>query len=256
MCKNYIKLAPILGLILVAFGMYYSASFTPFMSTELKLHSKTLTDKKFLLGRFDYTQDSSFIKVPTKYASKQVYIKNEVFLKFKQMFTDAEKEGVQLLILSGTRSFKEQKAIWEKKWEHYIVKMDTLSCMKKILSYSSMPSTSRHHWGTDLDLNDLTNDYFNSGKGLKIYTWLKNNASKYGFCQVYDDKSKSQRTGYEMEKWHWSYLPLSSIYLEDYKAQISYTDIEGFKGSYLAKHKSIKMIQNFVCGINKSCLSN
>jgi len=121
MCKNYIKLAPILGLILVAFGMYYSASFTPFMSTELKLHSKTLTDKKFLLGRFDYTQDSSFIKVPTKYASKQVYIKNEVFLKFKQMCTDAEKEGVQLLILSGTRSFKEQKAIWEKK-------MGTLHC--------------------------------------------------------------------------------------------------------------------------------
>ena len=38
-----------------------------------------------------------------------------------------------------------------------------------------MPSTSRHHWGTDLDLNNLNNSYFTSGKGKKIYKGSEKN---------------------------------------------------------------------------------
>ena len=51
-----------------------------------------------------------------------------------------------------------------------------------------MPSTSRHHWGTDIDLNSLNNSYFSSGKGLKEYDWLTTNANHYGFYQVYTDE--------------------------------------------------------------------
>ena len=62
--------------------------------------------------------------------------------------------------------------------------MDSLKAAKTILLYSSMPTTSRHHWGTDMDINSLENSYFASGQGLKEYTWLKKNAAKFGFCQV------------------------------------------------------------------------
>ncbi|NJK84501.1 MAG: M15 family metallopeptidase [Saprospiraceae bacterium] len=40
----------------------------------------------------------------------------------------------------------------------------------KILKYSSMPGTSRHHWGTDIDLNSFSNSYFEQGEGKKYMT--------------------------------------------------------------------------------------
>ncbi|MFM9004881.1 MAG: D-alanyl-D-alanine carboxypeptidase family protein [Flavobacteriales bacterium] len=40
------------------------------------------------------------------------------------------------------------------------------------MKFSSMPGTSRHHWGTDIDLNSVEPSYFLSGKGLLIYQWL------------------------------------------------------------------------------------
>ena len=57
-----------------------------------------------------------------------------------------------------------------------------------------MPATSRHHWGTDMDINSVEDDYFKDGKGKKVYRWLVENASKYGFCQVYSDKKSSKRS--------------------------------------------------------------
>jgi LAS superfamily LD-carboxypeptidase LdcB len=109
-----------------------------------------------------------------------------------------------------------------------------------------MPATSRHHWGTDMDLNSLDNSYFESGEGLKIYQWLTAHAADYGFCQPYTSKSGG-RTGYEEEKWHWSYLPLSGEFLEQYKNLVTYADIEGFKGSEVSK--SMKVISHFVDGV-------
>jgi LAS superfamily LD-carboxypeptidase LdcB len=126
--------------------------------------------------------------------------------------------------------------------------------MRTILTYSSMPSTSRHHWGTDIDINCVEGKYFESGKGLKEYNWLCENASKFGFCQVYTSKKNSNRTGYEMEKWHWSYLPVASKNLENFNKLIKYSDIKGFKGSNLAP--KVKSIENYVNGIDNKCLSH
>jgi D-alanyl-D-alanine carboxypeptidase len=54
-----------------------------------------------------------------------------------------------------------------------------------IMNYSAMPQASRHHWGTDVDINSVEPEYFESGQGLKEYTWLQENAWKFGFCQPY-----------------------------------------------------------------------
>jgi LAS superfamily LD-carboxypeptidase LdcB len=114
-----------------------------------------------------------------------------------------------------------------------------------------MPCTSRHHWGTDMDLISLESPYFEKGQGLKEYKWLVEHAGKFGFCQVYDDKKETKRSGYELEKWHWSYMPLSSIYLKKYNELVNYSHINGFTGSKLAK--KINVIEDFVNGINKKC---
>lgn len=205
-------------------------------------------DSNFILGKFNYRKDTTFTKVGEIHSSKTIYIKKEVYGSFIKMFNQAKAENVNLQIISGTRNFYEQKSIWERKWVKY-KNLKPLERVKKILEYSSMPSTSRHHWGTDVDLNNLNNSYFEKGSGKKEYDWLVVNANKYGFYQVYNSK-KLGRNGYNMEKWHWSYLPLSNQYLSYYNDRISYQEISGFKGSELALE--LNVIKNYVNGVNKT----
>ncbi|MTE26056.1 M15 family metallopeptidase [Winogradskyella ouciana] len=203
--------------------------------------------KDFVLGKFDYKRDSTFIKIDTQHASKDIYLKKEAYKAFLQMVDAANRDDVDLKIVSGTRNFEEQKLIWERKWRKY-KQLEPKKRALKILEYSSMPSSSRHHWGTDIDLNSLNNSYFNSGKGLKVYEWLIANANSFGFYQVYTDKSNG-RTGYNLEKWHWSYLPLASKYLEFYNANINTEDISRFEGAELAE--VLLIIEEYVNGISE-----
>ena len=112
--------------------------------------------------------------------------------------------------------------------------------------YSAMPKTSRHHWGSDVDLNALENSYFDAGSGLKELNWLDSDAIKYGFWRVYSDKSNG-RKGYEMERWHWSYTPLANRFQDLYNNLIDYSIINGFPGAESAE--SIKAIEDYVNGV-------
>jgi LAS superfamily LD-carboxypeptidase LdcB len=203
-------------------------------------------NKDFVLGKFNYRNDRTFIKISSNHSSKSIYLNKEVYFAFKEMHNSAKKDGINLIVISGTRNFYEQKSIWERKWNKY-KNLEPLERAKKILEYSSMPTTSRHHWGTDMDLINLNNSYFENGKGKKEYEWLIKNANDFGFYQVYTNK-KNGRTGYNSEKWHWSYLPLASKYLNYYNENISYKDISDFKGSELAE--KTKMIMEYVNGIS------
>lgn len=204
-------------------------------------------NKNYVLGKFDYTKNTDFVVVPKKISNKKIYVRKEVLTAFLKMQNEANKNNISFKVISGTRNFTHQKRIWNYKWNEKYKNIPVEKRVLKILEFSAMPSTSRHHWGTDLDLNNLNNSYFSSGKGLKEYNWLIKNASKFGFYQVYTSK-KNGRTGYNEEKWHWSYLPLSSIYLTFYNQKITNKDITNFKGeAFIGK---IDVIKNFVNGIN------
>jgi LAS superfamily LD-carboxypeptidase LdcB len=222
-------------------------------ATNLNINTNQVEiSKSILLGKFSPSETKGFVSVPSQYCSKPMHIQEEVLNAYLKMRAAALTEGVNLLIISGTRTFYDQKAIWERKWDANASEMkDSLANANKILLFSSMPGTSRHHWGTDIDLNSLEDIYFQSGEGLKIYNWLKAHAGEYGFCQVYSDKVETNRTGYSMEKWHWSYMPLSSKYLSAYVSTITYADIKGFKGDNLPAR--IDVIKNYVQGISGLC---
>ena len=202
--------------------------------------------KDFLLGKFDYKNSTDFELVDKAFSVKPLYLNSTVYAAFREMHAEAKKENITLKILSATRNFAEQKAIWEKKWKR-LEALEPLERAKFILEYSAMPATSRHHWGTDIDLNNLENSYFEEGKGKTEYDWLVKNAAKFGFYQVYTSREEG-RTGYQEEKWHWSYLPLASQYLADYNKYIQYEEIAGFEGSDLARDKG--MIEFYVNGIS------
>ncbi|MBP9926001.1 MAG: M15 family metallopeptidase [Cyclobacteriaceae bacterium] len=238
---------------IVSFIKYF---FLLSLFTGLTLHAQPV-EKNYLLGKFDPATHPQFSKLDDAHTSGSArgkYLRKETYEAFIKMSAAAEKDGVTLTIISATRNFDSQKGIWENKWEGRTMvegkNLTTIADKKErarlILLYSSMPSTSRHHWGTDMDLNSLDNEYFASGEGLKIYLWLTAHGAEYGFCQPYTSKENG-RTGYEEEKWHWSYLPLSGFFLEEYKKQVTYSDINGFAGSEVAK--PMEVIKKYVEGV-------
>lgn len=227
-----------------------------FIACTLSIQAQPV-DKNYLLGKFDPATHVQFVKLAdehTRGSGRGAYLRKETYEAFIKMSDAARKEGIELTIISATRNFESQKRIWENKWNGKVPvegkDLTTVTDLKErarlILLYSSMPSTSRHHWGTDMDLNALNNSFFDSGEGLKIYTWLKAHAAEYGFCQPYTTKDTG-RTGYEEERWHWSYLPLSGDFLNQYQKEVTYQDITGFEGSEVAK--SMEVIGNYVEGV-------
>lgn len=217
---------------------------------------------EYLLGKFNPESDTSFIEIPSSYCNRAgMLMRKEAFNAFREMYEAAKKEGINLKIISATRNFDYQKGIWERKWtgKTLVGGKDLSNVPAKeraltILRYSSMPGTSRHHWGTDIDLNELNNGYFEKGEGLKIYQWLVKNAPTYGFCQPYSAKGEERPYGYEEEKWHWSYMPISEPFTEAYKSQVSYDMIKGFKGDEAANE--IGVIEKYVLGISSDCLKH
>lgn len=231
-------------------------------SSDTILHSNVDTykiEKELLLGLFEPEEHPDFIQIPQAYASRpDMYLRKEVWEAYLKFYAAAKAAGFELKILSATRNFDRQKAIWERKWNERskkynrtLTREDSTAIALDILKYSSMPGTSRHHWGTDIDLNSLEVAYFESGRGKSLYIWLKENAPDFGFCQPYIDKSDG-RTGYEEEKWHWSYMPVSVSYNTAYIESVAYKDICCFKGDSMAE--VLDVIQNFVLGIDPACL--
>lgn len=228
---------------------------------EIEKKQVRVYSAEYLLGKFNPKTDTSFALIPMKYCSKEgMYLRKETIAAFVKMYDAAKKEGVNLKIISATRNFNDQKSIWEAKWNgsrlvngknlSQTIK-DPVERAKTILRYSSMPGTSRHHWGTDMDLNSLENAYFTTSEGKKTYQWLKKNAADFGFCQPYSVKNETRPNGYEEEKWHWSYSPLSAEILKAYSQKINTENITGFIGSETAV--KLNIIEHYVKGINPEC---
>ncbi|MGB3850009.1 MAG: M15 family metallopeptidase [Tunicatimonas sp.] len=218
--------------------------------------------KDALLGKVRPARDSGFTLISRKYTSDTlaIYLREPTYRAFVRMARAAQADSINLIIRSATRSFAVQRWIWEAKWSGRRKVSgqnlkDTIPDPEqralKILEYSSMPGTSRHHWGTDIDLNAFNNAYFATGQGKKVYDWLVAHAATYGFCQVYTEQNEDRPHGYHEEKWHWSYLPLAQQFLRQYNRQIGYADIDGFEGCSVAE--SVEAIERYVNGIAPQC---
>ena len=161
---------------------------------------------------------------PTLYGQGYDLIKEaaDAYIKMK---VAAAKDGFQLKVVSSYRSFDKQLAIWNRKFEINSKEgMDPLENIKKITEYSTIPGTSRHHWGTEIDLISaqpkvdgdvlLANLFEGEGPYAALKSWMDANANSYGFFLAYP--KDSLRKGFQYEPWHYSYKPKSKYFLKNY----------------------------------------
>ena len=130
---------------------------------------------------------------------------------FNTMKAAAKKEGINLFIISGFRSYETQKGLYNNYVKQYgQAATDT---------FSAKPGHSEHQTGLAFDLNSLDDNFGNTKEGK----WLANNCHKYGFIIRYP-KNKQSITGYQYEPWHVRYLGVdvatkvynSGLCLEEY----------------------------------------
>lgn len=150
---------------------------------------------------------------------------------FHKMHSAALKDGIDLKVVSGYRSFDRQRQIWNRKYNKYQSQGFSPDVIfDKIVEYSTVPGTSRHHWGTDMDIIDqsatysgdvlVPNKFHGEGPFCKMKEWMEKNSSKYGFDIVYT--LNDNRTGFNYEPWHYSYLPLAQKLLKEYLTETEF----------------------------------
>jgi zinc D-Ala-D-Ala carboxypeptidase len=235
-----------------------------FAENNTEIYGKINPDD-YVTGRFDPSKSEMFVSlsdmgIPTNKWPHM--LRKETAAALKQLYSAFRKEHPKapFWVQSSTRNFYDQKNIWDGKWSGTITVMgrslnktiqDPLKRAVEILKFSSMPGTSRHHWGTDFDLNVLSDDYFETGEGKVLYRWLQQNAHRFGFCQPY---TAGRNKGYNEEKWHWSYIPLAKIFLARWNS--FYQKNPGYfvrKGLFCGSEKAGAFVPEYVNSINTIC---
>ncbi|MCQ2484551.1 MAG: M15 family metallopeptidase [Clostridia bacterium] len=112
---------------------------------------------------------------------------------FDKMAADAAKEGLDLHIRSGYRSYSYQKNLYN----NYVAQDGKAAADR----YSARPGHSEHQTGLAFDVNSLSQSFENTAEGK----WMAKNCWKYGFIIRYP-KGKESITGYMYEPWHIRYL--------------------------------------------------
>ncbi|NMC71999.1 MAG: M15 family metallopeptidase [Myxococcales bacterium] len=185
----------------------------------------------------------------------------------QEMSRAALADGVRVWARSGHRSLSQQRYLWNAKYRgHDTVRTEdgrrltlrreqpAAEKVRLILSYTAFPGTSRHHWGTDVDMAQTFADgcadlLLQQDAGpppdapvvpagddpapaarkaaeqppddcLPAQRWLAAHAHEFGWYLVYD----APRGGFQPEPWHWSYLPFAvpalARYLEEVEADL------------------------------------
>ena len=153
-------------------------------------------------------------------------LRKEAQEAFESMQQEALKSDISISIVSSYRNFEHPNSIWERKYKKYISRgLSPEASIEKIIEYSTIPGTSRHHWGTDIDIIDLNPKQPSSVLNPKNFEadacygnlkqWMDAHAKTFGFYLVYTDESS--RKGFHYEPWHYSYKSLSCTYLNEYK---------------------------------------
>jgi LAS superfamily LD-carboxypeptidase LdcB len=151
---------------------------------------------------------------------------------FAALQADGSAAGFDLAIASSYRSFERQCAIWNgKALGQRDVHDDSGAALQRnelnleqwlhaILRFSALPGTSRHHWGSDLDVYDaaaVAADYqvqltpqevAPDGVFDPLHCWLDEQMAagqSHGFYRPYTD----DRGGVAPERWHLSYAPVA-----------------------------------------------
>ena len=236
-----------------------------FLKTSLGLLSVTTWSKTIVKEK--YTSDQLMGKESIKLYNQKTPLLTIAGIAFQKMQKAALKDGIELKIISAYRSYDQQKSIWNRKFlTNKKAGLDPEDNIKKIIRYSTLPGTSRHHWGTDVDLIDgskpqegdvlISEKFHQNGPYVILRKWMDQHADNFGFIRPYTNNS--ERKGFYYEPWHYSYAPIAIPMLKAYltldlKKNLTKTNLQG--SASLSKQFLKKYFNENILGIAKELKS-
>ena len=153
-----------------------------------------------LVNKYNYLPDNyeieDLVNMSIKVAFSGKKIKKEVYDAFYNLSMDARKYDLTIVANSTYRDYNYQAALYKRyknnKGQNYAD------------SYAARPGHSEHQTGLAIDVSTLNSSMENFHE-TDEYTWLINNAHKYGFILRYPE-GKEYITGYNYESWHYRYV--------------------------------------------------
>jgi LAS superfamily LD-carboxypeptidase LdcB len=175
-----------------------------------------------------------------------------------ELRASAAEAGFDLHPISSFRDFDRQLGIWNAKYRGEKILLDRAGrpldfaalqpqdLVDTIMTWSALPGASRHHWGSDLDVIDLTalraerarNPDFHAQMTPAEFApgalfgpldqWLSANLARFGFFRPYSE----DRGGVMPEPWHISHAAvagpaLAAMRPEMVAAALSGADVAG-----------------------------
>lgn len=137
---------------------------------------------------------------------------------FNEMSNDAKKDGINLCVYSGFRSYDYQKQIYD----NYV----SIYGQEKADTFSARAGHSEHQTGLAIDVNCADDSFDGTPEAL----WLAENCWKYGFIIRYP-KGKQHITGYKYEPWHIRYIGREKAE-EVYKSRLTLEEYLGIDSVY------------------------
>lgn len=130
-----------------------------------------------------------------EYAKENMFLNIEAKESFIKMAHDADINGYTIRAISTYRTIEYQ----EKLYNNYVKKDGVINAD----TYSARPGYSEHHTGLAVDLDNKNLSYTNF-ENTKEFSWMQENAYKYGFILRYPKDTTI--TGYIYEPWHYRYV--------------------------------------------------
>ena len=171
-----------------------------------------------------------------------LWAEGETASAFQALGRRAQERGLDLRVASAFRDYDRQVRIINDKWtgarpvtdgEGRLLERnqyDDQEWLNLILRFSALPGTSRHHWGTDLDIWDASrvdedyrlqlvpSEYGPSGPFSEMTRWLDELVAAddaEGFFKPYVE----DRGGIAPEAWHISYRPAALRYQDTFSLE-------------------------------------
>jgi LAS superfamily LD-carboxypeptidase LdcB len=143
-------------------------------------------------------EQAQYVSDVGTYNGRTEQLERETANAFKRMQQDAAAAGVDLAVISGFRTYKEQEDLWR----NQVRRQGSPEAAARI---SAPPGYSEHHTGRTLDIGDRNapnTDTQVSFEQTEAYRWMQANGGNYGFEQSFG-KGSTQGAGYE--PWHWRF---------------------------------------------------
>lgn len=182
------------------------SDFELLLNDFLKMPSEitVLVDKKHPLPKdFESADLVSLNDYPELTVSRKDLRLREVIMKdVLAMNKKAQAEGITLVFSSSYRSYDYQEGVYAR----YVAQEGKASADR----FSAPPGKSQHQLGTAIDFGSISDAFAKT----KEAAWLTKNAGLFGFSLSFP-KGMEALTGYKYESWHYRYIGILGVRLQD-----------------------------------------